>query len=130
MILSTAPFESRMRISPPRRQAWPVVMRNLVDHAQFYSCSHGAVIRFTMTLVTSLKRTNTRVNSRSGEVLHDQTNRELVYRRLQFHERGQHFIDTHDEAVPVAMRVNNPDCSAVIIQHQEVTVIQPAFSSD
>jgi len=40
--------------------------------------------------------------------LRDQTHGELVYRPLQFHERSQHLIGTHDEALPVAMRVNNP----------------------
>jgi hypothetical protein len=44
MTLSTAPFESRMRISPPRKQAWPFAISNIVDHAKFYSRSHGAVI--------------------------------------------------------------------------------------
>jgi len=33
-----------------------------------------------------------------------------VYRPLQFHERGQQFIGTHNEPLSVAMRVNNPDC--------------------
>jgi len=41
--------------------------------------------------------------------LQDQTHPELVYRPLQFHERSQHFIGTHDETLSVAMCVNNPD---------------------
>jgi len=45
MTLSTAPFESRMRISPPRKQAWPFAISNIVDHAKLYSRSHDAVIR-------------------------------------------------------------------------------------
>jgi intracellular sulfur oxidation DsrE/DsrF family protein len=45
MTLSTAPFESTMRISPPRKQAWPSAISNIVDHAKFYSRSHDAVIR-------------------------------------------------------------------------------------
>lgn len=45
MTLSTAPFESRMRISPPRKQAWPFAISNIVDHAKFYSRLHDAVIR-------------------------------------------------------------------------------------
>jgi len=45
MTLSTAPFESRMRISPRRKQAWPFTISNIVDHAKFYSHSHDAVIR-------------------------------------------------------------------------------------
>ena len=45
MPLSTAPFESRMRISPRRKQAWPFTISNIVDHAKFYSHSHDAVIR-------------------------------------------------------------------------------------
>jgi len=45
MTLSTAPFESRMRISPLRKQAWPVAISNMVDHAKRYSRSADAVIR-------------------------------------------------------------------------------------
>jgi hypothetical protein len=45
MTLSTAPFESRMQISPRRKQAWPFAISNIVDHAKFYSHSHDAVIR-------------------------------------------------------------------------------------
>jgi hypothetical protein len=45
MTLSTAPFESRMRISPRRKQAWPFAIGNVVDHAKFYSRSRDAVIR-------------------------------------------------------------------------------------
>jgi len=45
MTLSTAPFESRMRFTPPRKQAWPFSISNIVDHAKFYSRSHDAVIR-------------------------------------------------------------------------------------
>jgi len=41
--------------------------------------------------------------------LRDQTHRELVYRRLQFHKRSQQFIGTHNETLSVAaMRVNDP----------------------
>jgi hypothetical protein len=36
-----------------------------------------------------------------------------VYRALQFHERNQLFICAHNEALSVAMRINNPDCSPV-----------------
>jgi hypothetical protein len=43
--------------------------------------------------------------------LQDQTHRELVYRRFQFHERSQHFIGTHDETLSVAVCVHNPDRS-------------------
>jgi len=45
--------------------------------------------------------------------LRDQIHREFVYRPLQFHERRQHFIGTHNEPLSVAMRVNDPDCSPV-----------------
>ena len=45
MTLSTAPFESRMRISPPRKQTWPFAISNVVDHVKFYSRSHDAMIR-------------------------------------------------------------------------------------
>ena len=44
MTLSTAPFESRMRISPRVKQAWPFAISNIVDHAKSYSRSHDAVI--------------------------------------------------------------------------------------
>ena len=47
----------------------------------------------------------------SARPLQDQTHRELVYRPLQFHERSQHFIGAHNETLPVAMCVHNPDCS-------------------
>ena len=45
MTLSTAPFESRMRISPRRKQAWPFAISNAVGYAQHRSRSHAAVIR-------------------------------------------------------------------------------------
>jgi len=45
MTLSTAPFESRMRISPRQKQAWPFAISNIVDHPKFYSRSHDAVTR-------------------------------------------------------------------------------------
>jgi len=34
-------------------------------------------------------------------------------RRFQFQKRGQLLIDVHNEALSVAMRVRNPDCSPV-----------------
>jgi hypothetical protein len=34
-----------------------------------------------------------------------------VYRPLQFQERNQDFIGSHDETLSVAMRVHNPDRS-------------------
>jgi len=40
--------------------------------------------------------------------LRDQTHRQLVYRPLQFHERSQLFIGTHNETLSVAVCVNNP----------------------
>jgi len=49
----------------------------------------------------------------------DQTHRELVYRPLQFHERGQHFIGANDKAFSVAaMRVSNPDCSPFVVESE------------
>jgi hypothetical protein len=34
--------------------------------------------------------------------------------RFEFHKRGQLFIRTHNEPLPIAaMRVSNPDCSPV-----------------
>jgi len=48
--------------------------------------------------------------------LRDQIHREFVYRTLQFHERRQLFIRTHNETPSVAaMRISNPDCSFVLI---------------
>jgi hypothetical protein len=41
------------------------------------------------------------------------THRELVYRPLQFQKRSQYFFGTHYETLSVAMRVHNPDCSAL-----------------
>jgi hypothetical protein len=46
----------------------------------------------------------------------DQTHRELVDRSLQFHERSQDFIGTHDESFSVTMRVHDPDRSPFKIQ--------------
>jgi hypothetical protein len=40
-------------------------------------------------------------------------------RPLQFHERSQHFIGTHDETFSVAMRVHNPDRAAFKINGRE-----------
>src|SRR5439155_16296638 len=40
--------------------------------------------------------------------------RELVYRPLQLQKRSQLFIGTHDETLSVAMRVRNPDRSALL----------------
>jgi len=48
--------------------------------------------------------------------LPDQTHRELVNRPFQFQKRSQHFIGAHDETLSVAMRVDDPDCSALSIQ--------------
>jgi hypothetical protein len=45
MTLSTAPFESRMRISPRQKQASPFTISNIVDHPKFSSRSQNAVIR-------------------------------------------------------------------------------------
>ena len=42
--------------------------------------------------------------------------RELVYRSLQFQKRSQDFIGTHDEALPIAMRVHDPDYAPFNIQ--------------
>jgi hypothetical protein len=39
-----------------------------------------------------------------------------VYRSLKFQKRSQYFIGTHDETLSVAMRVNNPNRSALKIQ--------------
>jgi len=48
---------------------------------------------------------------RSGEVLRDQTHRELVYRPFQFRKGRQLFIGTHDETLSVAvMRVGRDSC--------------------
>jgi hypothetical protein len=35
-----------------------------------------------------------------------------VYRPLQFHERGQHFIGARDETLSLAVRVHYPDRSS------------------
>jgi len=41
--------------------------------------------------------------------LRNRTHRELVNRSFQFNKRSQDFVGAHDEALSVAMRVNNPD---------------------
>ena len=52
-----------------------------------------------------------------GEVLHDQTHRELVNRPFHFHKRSQLFSRSHNEACSVvAVRVRNPDHSPARIQ--------------
>jgi hypothetical protein len=51
------------------------------------------------------------LHTATKNALHDQTHREFVNRPLQFPERSQLFIRTHDETLFVAMRVSNPDCS-------------------
>jgi GTP cyclohydrolase II len=45
-------------------------------------------------------------------VLRNQIPRELTYRPLQFHKRGQLFIGAHDESLSVTVRVNDPDVGA------------------
>jgi hypothetical protein len=50
------------------------------------------------------------------KVLRHQTHRELVYRPLQFQKRSQVFIGAHDEAVSVAVRVNDPNCAPSIVE--------------
>jgi hypothetical protein len=42
--------------------------------------------------------------------------REVVNGPFQFRVRSQHFVGAHNETLSVAMRVNNPDCSAFKIQ--------------
>jgi hypothetical protein len=52
----------------------------------------------------------------SAQRLRDQTQRERVYRPLQFHERSQHFIGVHNEPLSVvAMRVSNPPTSLIAL---------------
>jgi hypothetical protein len=53
----------------------------------------------------------TKAISKSGEVLRDQTHRELVYCPLQFHKRNQLFIRAHDETLSAAMCVSYEDYS-------------------
>jgi hypothetical protein len=63
---------------------------------------------------TSSRRTSTPEISRSGEVLLDQTHRELVYRPFQFQKPSQLFIRSHNETLSIAaMCVCNPDRSPV-----------------
>jgi hypothetical protein len=67
MTLSTAPFESRMRISPRRKQAWPFAISNIVDHAKFYSRSHDAVIRVCDAAGNVIETHSTEANSKSDK---------------------------------------------------------------
>jgi len=48
--------------------------------------------------------------------LSDRTHRELVYRRLQFHECSQLFIFASDETPSVSMCVHNPDRSSFKVE--------------
>jgi hypothetical protein len=51
---------------------------------------------------------------KSGEVLQDQTRRELVYRPFQFNKHAELFIRANNEAISVvAVRVNDPECPPV-----------------
>jgi len=56
-----------------------------------------------------------------------QTHCELVYRALQFHERSQFFIGVHDETLSVAMRVHNPDASALAIDCSDRAQAETGF---
>jgi hypothetical protein len=60
--------------------------------------------------------------------IRDQTHRELVYRLLQFFGRSQHFIGADDEAFSVAMRINNPDRSALGINGRHPTQAPSGFA--
>ena len=53
-----------------------------------------------------------------------QAHRERVYRPFQFRECGQDFIGTHDEALSVAMRIDNPDCSPARIPVETQSKLQ------
>jgi hypothetical protein len=59
-------------------------------------------------------RRDSRFRSKNGEVFTNQIHCKRVYRPLQFNERSQLFIRTHDEPLTVAaMCVCNPDRSPV-----------------
>jgi hypothetical protein len=52
----------------------------------------------------------------SARLSRDQSHRELVYGLFHFHKRSRHFIGANDEALPVAMRANDPDGPPVNIE--------------
>jgi len=52
----------------------------------------------------------------TGGHLRDQTHRKLVNRSVRFQKCCQDFIGAHNEALSIAMRVNNPDCAAFATQ--------------
>jgi hypothetical protein len=52
----------------------------------------------------------------TGGHLRDQTHRKLVNRPFRFQKCCQGFIGAHNEALSIAMSVNNPDCAAFAIK--------------
>src|SRR5262245_21509983 len=62
------------------------------------------------------KRTSTRAISKSGEILADCVDCELVNRPFQFQKCSQYFFGTNDEMLSVAMRVHNPNCPPFAVQ--------------
>ena len=98
----------------------------------FSSKSSPWIYRLTSTSSTRVAagvlRDSAATWSDTGEVLHDQTHRELVYRPLQFNKRSQLVIGVHNEAVSViAMSVNNPNRPPFKIQHLGNS---PSFMTD
>ena len=53
------------------------------------------------------------IATHTGDILRDQTDRELVYRPFEFQKRSKDIVGADDETLSVAMRVHNPDCSSV-----------------
>ena len=66
--------------------------------------------------------------NKSSEVLRHQTNRELVYRPLQFQKCSHNFIGANDEAPSVvAVRVRNKDCLPLGLIVATQPQLQPAL---
>jgi hypothetical protein len=51
-----------------------------------------------------------------------------VYRPLQFHQRSQYFIGTHNETLSVAMRVQNPDCPPFTVNGRNAAPTPTGFA--
>src|SRR5262245_45588683 len=81
--------------------------------------SHVAVIRVHDDPGNVIEMHEHDGDSSSGEVLHDQTDRKLVYRPLQFHKRSQLFLGAHDEAsIILAFRLS--DAAAIPSDFAEI----------
>jgi hypothetical protein len=52
---------------------------------------------------------------KTGQLLHSD-----IARRFEFHKRSQLFIGTHDEPCSLAVRVNDPDRSPIMVERSRL----------